>query len=203
MSNNLVITQDARFDTEFGKYPVLHVNFAVCGSAPAIVPLLTFHANCTKNVIGSTVGDMLQEFKIQVMRVVQRLYNQGFLPNLDRLSNYQQEFLDAVLNEKLSDPRCDTVLLELTELLYTLHERRVVVLVDEYDTPTSYAVQHGYFSQVCLVYWRIMHTSQPLSQANEFFRTVFSALLKVGLFFHCINLSLTQNCRTMNIFEVP
>jgi hypothetical protein len=41
------------------------------------------------------------------------------------------------------------VLYNLTKVVAQLTKRRPIVLIDEYDTPISYAAKNGYFPDVC------------------------------------------------------
>ena len=59
---------------------------------------------------------------------------------------------------------------------YNTQEREVIVLVDEYDTP---AVR--YFAQVFLYQPSLVSILVNLLKANDSFRDVFQALLKVGV----------------------
>ena len=103
-----------------------------------------------KNVIGSTMARLLQNFKNHVTDTVLRWESLGFFQNRSELLMDQQAFLEAVLKGTIPDSRWPDVLFKLTEILHMLHQRQVVVLIDEYDTPMSYAVQDGYFPEVCL-----------------------------------------------------
>jgi hypothetical protein len=70
--------------------------------------------------------------------------------NRGELGSSEQLFLLVnVLKKTLDDSEWPIVLFRLTTLLKTLTKRLVVVLVDEYDTQISCAVQHGYFDGVC------------------------------------------------------
>jgi hypothetical protein len=60
-----------------------------------------------------------------------------------------QTFLRDVLRRQLPKTQLYTALYELTKVVARLTHRRLIVLIDGYDTPTSYAVQNNYFSDVC------------------------------------------------------
>ena len=44
-------------------------------------------------------------------------------------------------------------LLQLTKIMFTLTGQKTIVLVDEYDTPMSEALAHGYLEQVTTPPW--------------------------------------------------
>lgn len=118
---------------------------------------------CPKNVIGSTMAVLLQKFKNHVTDIARRLQSLGFFRNRGELLEDQQDFLEAVLKQTVPDSQWPDVLFKLTEILHMLHQRRVVILIDEYDTPISYAVQHGYFLEVCPSQGQTMYTSHSFA----------------------------------------
>jgi hypothetical protein len=92
---------------------------------------------------------LLQEFKYHLMEIAHQLEDSGLFQNCGKLGMTQQAFLKAVLEGTIPNLQLHTVLLKLTKMLHVLYQRRVIILIDEYDTPTSYAVQHEYFPEVC------------------------------------------------------
>ena len=150
VKNNLAITKHARFESEFGQYPVLYVDLSVSRSMghSASGAYAGVHR---KNVVASSMVDFLQKFKDHVSSIAQQLVRDGAFENLQDLHQLDRNFLDEVLTKRLADSDWSTALFELTRTLHVVHEKKVVLLVDEYDTPTSHAVQHGYFLQVCLL----------------------------------------------------
>jgi len=96
------------------------------------------------------MAKLLQNFRNHVTDTVLRLEDLGFFQNRGELPKNQQAFLEAVLKGTISDSQLPDVLFKLTEILHMLHQKQVIVLIDEYDTPTSHAVQDGYFPEVCL-----------------------------------------------------
>jgi hypothetical protein len=70
------------------------------------------------------------------------------LTNLHELDDIHRTFLNRILDEEHKAEVDARALFRLTRVLHFLHKREVIVLVDEYDTPTSYATQHDYFPEV-------------------------------------------------------
>lgn len=87
---------------------------------------------------------------MQVNETALDLKHRGLLTNLHELDETDRTFLNQILNEELNAKIGPRALFKLTKVLHTLHKRQVIVLVDEYDTPTSHATHYGYFTEVCL-----------------------------------------------------
>ena len=123
-----------------------------------------------KNVIGLTMAELLQEFKNHITMIVRKLDGSGSFQNHGGLPKNHQEFLETVLKGMIPDSEYPTALFQLTDMLHELYQTQVVVLIDEYDTPMSYAGQHGYFSEVCRSPGQAMYTSHSLCR-----QAIFSA----------------------------
>ena len=130
--------------------------------------------------ISNTFEGLVKAFQSLVSRIASDLRDCGLLTNLHELNKTDHTFLNEILNNEAKIKA--KALFKLTKILHTLHKRRVVVLVDEYDTPTSHAVQYDYFTEVCLHKPRMVQILLNVFKANIFFRNVFSPLLKVGIF---------------------
>ena len=66
----------------------------------------------------------------------------------------------------------------VTRELERVHQKQVVVLIDEYDSPIHSAIEYGYATlvrSIILLYCSYL----TLFQANNFFAVVFGSLLKV------------------------
>jgi hypothetical protein len=147
----------------------------------------------------SSLAELKIKFQTLLNRIVLRLAENGLLNNQQELHEIDRAFLGQILNDQLADKNLPDALFRLTKILRTLNKKEVVVLIDEYDTPTSYATRHGYFSEVCSS--RIMSSVTHPRQANEFFRDVFSPLLKVRVFEFFGLIVLSRGCRITEIFE--
>ena len=68
-----------------------------------------------------------------------------------QLNLVQRRFLNAITQDGVTDANLPNALLYMTQVIHALNPRnRAIVLVDEYDAPTSQAVQGGYFEMVCI-----------------------------------------------------
>ena len=80
----------------------------------------------------------------------------------DKLSINEKEEYDKILFKK-DDAEYDNALLNLTKYLYNYYQKKVVLLIDEYDSPLITANQFGYYKE-----------------AINFFRDFLSSALKTN-----------------------
>lgn len=77
------------------------------------------------------------------------------------LSEMEKQYFLRVLNEEVSEVECQNALGELAFMLSLHYERKVIIIIDEYDTPIQQGHLNGYYDQV-----------------TGFMRNLFSAALK-------------------------
>ncbi len=155
-----------------------------------------------KNVIGSTMAGLLQNFRDHVTDTVLLLEDSGFFQNRHELPKNQLKFLEAVLKGTVTDSQLHKVLFKLTEIFHVLHRKQVVVLIDEYDTPTSHAVRDGYFPEVCLSQGQNVYSLIPFAGKSIFpFSLLTTTEGRHDLY--RLDVLLTWNCRITNIFGAP
>jgi hypothetical protein len=113
--------------------------------------------NNAQNVIGETMNELLENFKWQISQVVKNAGRAGYFTNREELTGEHRTFVDEIMKGERADVNWTKALFELTEIVHLLTNRLVLLLIDEYDTPTSNAVRHGYFPEVCLVWFEMEH----------------------------------------------
>jgi hypothetical protein len=145
--NDLHITRTPDY-SELGQYPVLYVDLKVNES---IHRLLCDADRERKDVTGGTMKAMLDGFKTQMADLTGELIDSGLLPEPDsnRLSNRHQTYLKDIMKFALPDEEWPAVGLKLTRMLHTVNNKKVIILIDEYDTPMSSALQNSYLEGVC------------------------------------------------------
>ena len=146
LDNNLAITKNKKCMEQFGMYPVLYIDLSV---GELICPFPS-HTDSQRQIIATTLGDLKGEFQKLVKTVVLDLLERGLLTNLHELHETSRTFVNQVVNRELPADEWPESLSKLTDILYTLHKREVIVLIDEYDTPTAHATRYAYFDEVCL-----------------------------------------------------
>jgi hypothetical protein len=105
------------------------------------------------------------------------------LETLGSLSHPYSDLMDDDFCTELRGPgalqaRRRNALKILSRELQRVYQKRVVVLIDEYDSPMDSAIRHGYATSVrsfILLYRGYL----MLLQASGFFAAVFASLLKV------------------------
>ncbi|THH09842.1 hypothetical protein EW145_g1746 [Phellinidium pouzarii] len=132
----LVISKSPMFETYFAQHPVIYINFA--------------------DVKGDTFEEMKQNYKIIVRDEIDRQEALGHLNNLDAK-------MEASLKRSLEGSGADEIhaFSVLAKILKYVTKKKVIVLIDEYDTPILSASQWNY-----------------VDKAVSFFSQVYSKLLK-------------------------
>lgn len=70
------------------------------------------------------------------------------LLNSDALLASDKEYFTSILNAEMKPINCQIALSELSYMLYQHYQRKVVILIDEYDTPIQQGHLHGYYDAV-------------------------------------------------------
>ena len=78
---------------------------------------------------------------------VSTLYrNYTFL--LEKLDEYEKEKFSSIVSENCNSIQLSSSLRFLTELLYKYYNQKVILLIDEYDSPILSAVEKGYYTEM-------------------------------------------------------
>lgn len=129
------------------------------------------HTYRFKDVHGTTYEEMLILFDAMVLEIIGSLCN----PYSDLADD---NFCMELRGPGALKLRRSNALKILTWELRRVYQKRVVVLIDEYDSPMHSAIEHGYAALVrsfILLYCSYL----MLFQANNFFAAVLGSLLKV------------------------
>ncbi|MCL2122011.1 MAG: ATP-binding protein, partial [Clostridiales bacterium] len=98
-----------------------------------------------KNVEEDTYGDSLARLKTLVSAACQ---HHLYLYESDSLNQRQKEMFYSLFMRKPTDVDLKSALFFLMECLHAYHKKRVIVLLDEYDSPLDYAVRNGYYPEM-------------------------------------------------------
>jgi len=98
-----------------------------------------------KNVEEKTYENSIEN----VRDLVAGVYRQNrYLYESNRLHEQQREIFYAFMAGAPTESKLKSALLFLTECLYAHHQKRAVVLLDEYDTPVNNALMKGYYTEM-------------------------------------------------------
>lgn len=132
---NLYIEKSPLFSGQ-GKYPVIFIS------------LKDFNPNTAEEMnedITDFISELFKKYK--------------FL--LEKIDKYDFGKFELILTKKLKINELRKSLKFLSELLYKYYNKKVIILIDEYDSPLISAYEHNYYDE-----------------AINFFRTFFSSALK-------------------------
>ena len=110
-----------------GKYPVIFLTF--------------------KDVKCLSWEDTITNIKYLIQKEAQR---HAELLKSSRLSDYEKEEFERMLRGDIENTDCQNALRSLSGLLYTHHGERVIIIIDEYDTPIQQGHSNGFYNEVVL-----------------------------------------------------
>lgn len=109
--------------SEQGKYPVIFITM--------------------KGVSNSNFKEAFERIADKVSTLYR---NYTFL--LEKLDEYEKEKFSSIVSENCNSIQLSSSLRFLTELLYKYYNQKVILLIDEYDSPILSAVEKGYYTEM-------------------------------------------------------
>lgn len=151
----LDVTKHPETMEHFQKYPVLSVSFKDTKAA-------TFEGAF------ATIARRLQELCEEHI----------YLLDAPSVPIGKRRFFERVLagNSTFSDAQ--GALLNLSQMLYKHHGSRVVILIDEYDTPIQSGYIHGYVDEIVLFFRNMF--AEALKDNSALFKGVLTGILRVS-----------------------
>ena len=90
----------------------------------------------------------LSEAKKSLFYLIEKLYNRyEFLLKVDCLNEKEREFIKSI-SANMDDYSAISSLGTLSEFLYRYYGKKVIILLDEYDTPLQEAWMYGYWQEM-------------------------------------------------------
>ncbi len=121
---NLSIWKEEKYRRLQGTYPVIFLSFA--------------------NVKANNYKDAREG----IIQEIADVYDQNvYLLNDQKVTDHEREVFYKV-NESMSDMTAARSLLRLSSLLFKYYNQRVIILLDEYDTPMQEAYVNGYWEKL-------------------------------------------------------
>ncbi len=136
--DKLIWKQEDVYKQYQGKYPVISLSF--------------------KDAHYENWEDMYQALRYAIKKEFRR---HSKLLSSEILSDVEKQYFSRVLNAEVSEVDCQNALGELSYMLSHHYEHKVIIIIDEYDTPIQQGHLNGYYKQV-----------------TGFMRNLFSAALK-------------------------
>jgi len=154
--DGLKITQDAKSMQHFGQYPVLFVSF--------------------KDIKGChSWNDMYDKIK----NLLPDLYLQYlYLSESSILNEVELKKFRAVFKRQASKAVLEDSLKDLCLYLKKMHQKNVLLLIDEYDTPMHEAYLGGYHQDAMPFFRNFL--SAALKDNNSIFRVVLTGIMRVA-----------------------
>jgi hypothetical protein len=97
-----------------------------------------------QNLVGQTWEEMLWSFKEMVSEIYKKWYEYLW----PCLSQAEKREFESIRDKVAPETRWIHSLKNLSAFLTRKSERRVIVLIDEYDAPHNLSYQHDFFSKV-------------------------------------------------------
>lgn len=81
--------------------------------------------------------------------VIARLYkNHQYILHSGSLNKMETRDFENILNREASDTTLKASLFNLTDYLYHYYDKKVIVLIDEYDSPVHEAFEHRFYTEI-------------------------------------------------------
>ena len=109
--------------SEQGKYPVIFITM--------------------KGIIGRDLEEVIKDIEVKIYE----LYNRYFFIE-ERLNPNAREVFNRLARKEGSIAEIKSSLRFLTQFLYEYYNQKVILLIDEYDSPLLNAVEKGYYTEM-------------------------------------------------------
>ncbi len=116
-------------DNEFQQYPLIHINL--------------------KNVIGLNFASTMEKLK-ECMRKEYDRHKEVL--SLNALSNEEVKYFTSILTKEINDNDLSSSLSRLSEFLFKSYNKKVVILIDEYDSPVHYAYDYNFYDKTIMFF---------------------------------------------------
>ena len=127
--DGLKISKDIKLCKEYmGKYPVIFVSLK-----------------------GINAGTYETAFRLAVETIRGVAKKIKFLETSEKLDDYEKKDYQALLDKNMDEATLFLSLKTLSELLEKHYERKVILLIDEYDVPLAKAFENGYYDQMAFL----------------------------------------------------
>ena len=102
----------------------------------------------------------------------------AFLSGSPKLDETDQELLKQLKKKEMSNDSLVYSIRELTELLEKHYEKKVIVLIDEYDVPLAKANENGYYDEMVLLIRNLFENGLKTNKSLKF--AILTGCLRVA-----------------------
>ena len=120
---NSLYIENSPLIEEQGKYPVIFLSM--------------------KGISSSNFKDALDKIKEKIINIYE-----DYLYILNKLDEKSRNRYNAIIDGNINRAQLESSLLFLTKVLYKYYNQKVVVLIDEYDSPIMNAYEKGYYTEM-------------------------------------------------------
>ena len=86
--------------------------------------------------------------RAKICEILRNLFIEySFLKESEVLTNADRDYFDRLLSAEVSNPDVTSALYQLSDYLYRYYGKKVIILLDEYDTPMQEAFVDGYLRE--------------------------------------------------------
>ena len=181
--NELKIAKDKNmpyYKQNIGKYPVIFIRFSSHDIDIDLDPDKAFKevVDEFRNSIRDSYDDHENLYKAKLEKARLKLNLSTTLRNnIDKpLSKKWTLFKEFMIRENNAD--LSKSIKNLINVLYKSYKKKVVILIDEFDSYIYNAIQHPLFEKIMILYNSIL---QPLKDNNKIERVVMTGILPIGL----------------------
>lgn len=96
----------------------------------------------------------------------------------DTLNNYDKEAFTNLLKDNMEDDELSNSLLILSKLLNKFYDKKVIILIDEYDVPLNRAYEMNYYDDMVALMRSIFH--QGLKSNDSLYFAVLTGCLRIS-----------------------
>ena len=154
--DGLEISRNLKLCEEYqGKYPVVSISL--------------------KGINGTTYEEARGFLVKTINEEARRL---AFLSESSKLDETDQELLKQLKKKEMSNDSLVYSIRELTELLEKHYEKKVIVLIDEYDVPLAKANENGYYDEMVLLIRNLFENGLKTNKSLKF--AILTGCLRVA-----------------------
>ncbi|KPA19663.1 9-O-acetyl-N-acetylneuraminate esterase [Candidatus Magnetomorum sp. HK-1] len=153
--DGLAIKQSDIFHNHFSKYPVIFMTFKDVKND-------SFEASLTK-----------------IARLIEKvIYQNSYLMRWENLSPVSLNLFEKIMNHKATISDYEDSLQVLSEELQKYHNKQVIILIDEYDTPIHSGYTHNFYNKIVGFMRNLL--SGGFKDNSNLFKGVITGTLRVS-----------------------